>query len=469
MSGFWAPSYNCLTYYSCNPEPYNSGEIIFQVLTQNAVDDTLRLEMSGSGALFVYTALDTDSLLTYCRSGTVCLENVPRGRTFYVIMDWPEQWNLEWSFWVQCIGSSALGETCENPIVMPGPFTSTVCTAGYRNDYTGLGGACNSPGHPGADVVYQMCVAPGTTFQAHLSQSCVYYSSMYLFTDCNDPAGSCVAWAGDVVPFPPPDEVTLGWANGTGQPKTVYLAVDNLCGEWFAQGFGGRTRLEVQFTPCPQVGACCIPGVPCQIVGATQCQQMGGTYLGDYTVCQPNPCPAWGACCYASGQCVVNYEDQCGQGGGFWRAGLTCNPMPCLGACCLANGTCQLWPPEYCQQNGGSFQGWSTTCAPNPCQSSDVPEVTVAAPAFLPAVPNPSSGSIELKWVSPASGPVRIEVFDAGGRRVRQLSTAGAPAGPGSVSWDGADERGHRVPPGAYFCRITTTGGSATQGVVILR
>lgn len=469
VSGFWAPTYNCLTYYHCTPEPYYSGEIIFQVLTNNATEDTLRLDMHGSGTLFVYSALDTDSLLTYCRDGSVCLERVPRGRTFYVIMDWPQQWNFEWTFWVQCSASSAPGETCETAIPMLGPFNTTVCTAGYRNDYTGLGGVCNSPGHPGADIIYRMCVAPGSTFQARLFDPCIYFSSMYLFGDCEDPAGSCLAWAADLIPDPPPGDVILGWANGTGGPKTVYLAVDNLCGEQTALGFGGRVSLQVQFTPCPQTGACCVAGGPCQLIGQQQCQQVGGLYLGDYTVCQPDPCPAWGACCFASGVCVVDYEGECGQAGGLWQAGLVCNPNPCLGACCLSNGTCQITPPAYCQQNGGDFQGLQTTCVPNPCQPSALPEPSPAGLALRPPVPNPAAGSVELRWTAPAAGIVRVEIFDASGRLVRRFPALASEGGTGRQLWDGRDDRGQRVAPGSYYCRVASSGGAETQGVIILR
>jgi hypothetical protein len=40
----------------------------------------------------------------------------------------------------------------------------------------------------------------------------------------------------------------------------------------------------------PAVGACCIEGDDCFLLGRDQCLQQGGIYQGDGTVCSPNPC-----------------------------------------------------------------------------------------------------------------------------------------------------------------------------------
>ena len=43
------------------------------------------------------------------------------------------------------------------------------------------------------------------------------------------------------------------------------------------------------------VGACCLPPLPtggCIIVSAAQCGILGGTYIGNGTLCTPDPCPA---------------------------------------------------------------------------------------------------------------------------------------------------------------------------------
>lgn len=69
------------------------------------------------------------------------------------------------------------------------------------------------------------------------------------------------------------------------------------------------------------------------------------------------------------------------------------------------------------------------------------------------AAPNPFRRATTLHFRSAHSGPVRLVVFDIGGRRVRQLESSDGPAGARSVEWDGLDANGRRVRPGTYFFR----------------
>jgi hypothetical protein len=55
-----------------------------------------------------------------------------------------------------------------------------------------------------------------------------------------------------------------------------------------------------------------------------------------------------------------------------------------------------------------------------------------------------------------------VEVYDVAGRRIRTLE-----ARSGEVDWDGADDRGARVPAGVYFGRVPDRSGAAR--VVLLR
>ena len=52
-------------------------------------------------------------------------------------------------------------------------------------------------------------------------------------------------------------------------------------------------------------------------------------------------------------------------------------------------------------------------------------------------------------------GHLRIELFDLGGHHLRDLSPERLrPSGDYSIRWDGRDDRGHLVPPGAYLLRL---------------
>lgn len=66
----------------------------------------------------------------------------------------------------------------------------------------------------------------------------------------------------------------------------------------------------------------------------------------------------------------------------------------------------------------------------------------------LDASPNPCRGPVALRYSG--EGEASVMVFDAAGRRVRRLATAG-----GGVVWDLRDDAGGRVPAGVYEAVLT--------------
>ena len=79
----------------------------------------------------------------------------------------------------------------------------------------------------------------------------------------------------------------------------------------------------------------------------------------------------------------------------------------------------------------------------------------------LSVLPNPSADACALRFVTAMGGPVRASIWDAAGRRVRRLEEAWRPAGAHSLAWDGRDDTGARVRPGAYFARVSAPGRAA--------
>ncbi len=65
---------------------------------------------------------------------------------------------------------------------------------------------------------------------------------------------------------------------------------------------------------------------------------------------------------------------------------------------------------------------------------------------------------------------VQLEIFDASGRRVRQL-VSGIRTGPArhEVTWNGRTDVGHQVSSGVYYVRLVTEAGSQTKAVVLLQ
>jgi hypothetical protein len=67
------------------------------------------------------------------------------------------------------------------------------------------------------------------------------------------------------------------------------------------------------------------------------------------------------------------------------------------------------------------------------------------------------------------AGPVRIEVFNVQGRRVRVLADRFLDAGEFDIRWDGRDDRGVSVATGVYFYRVTAPGVESVRKVHIVR
>jgi hypothetical protein len=70
--------------------------------------------------------------------------------------------------------------------------------------------------------------------------------------------------------------------------------------------------------------------------------------------------------------------------------------------------------------------------------------------------PNPFGNVIEISYRLVSNGVLNasLGVYDISGRLVRVLGEGSAISGEGTVSWDGTDAAGRRVPPGLYFCRL---------------
>lgn len=85
----------------------------------------------------------------------------------------------------------------------------------------------------------------------------------------------------------------------------------------------------------------------------------------------------------------------------------------------------------------------------------------------LKAAPNPARGEARLSMVLSRGAPVRVEVFDLRGRRVRVLSDRAASAGARELTWDGRDDFGAATGPGVYFVRVSAGAESRTVRLVL--
>lgn len=75
------------------------------------------------------------------------------------------------------------------------------------------------------------------------------------------------------------------------------------------------------------------------------------------------------------------------------------------------------------------------------------------------------SGSFELDT---SSGDVQLDISDATGKVVRQISLGELSSGRHGFNWDGIDSDGVIVPPGQYTASITRRNGDTFQSVTVL-
>lgn len=118
----------------------------------------------------------------------------------------------------------------------------------------------------------------------------------------------------------------------------------------------------------------------------------------------------------------------------------------------------------------GRLNGESRAFALTPANATTVPPAAVPAVArLLGARPNPVVAATRFEFELPALARAHLEIFDLGGRRVRDLADGWFPAGRSSVAWDGRDAAGRRPAAGAYWASLTVDGRRFTKAIALAR
>jgi hypothetical protein len=89
--------------------------------------------------------------------------------------------------------------------------------------------------------------------------------------------------------------------------------------------------------------------------------------------------------------------------------------------------------------------------------------------ALLQNSPNPFNPRTTIGYSIPEACRVRLEIFDAAGRRVRLLVDEIRQKGGHSVDWDGTASAGTPAASGVYFYRLTAGKSTLTRKMVLLR
>ncbi|MEO0114016.1 MAG: kelch repeat-containing protein [candidate division WOR-3 bacterium] len=93
-----------------------------------------------------------------------------------------------------------------------------------------------------------------------------------------------------------------------------------------------------------------------------------------------------------------------------------------------------------------------------------------ATTALHPVRPNPvARGNAQISFTLAKKGDVTINIYDATGRLVRNLTKASYEAGDYTLIWDGKNDNGDEVMSGIYFYTIETTNYKSTRKLVLMR
>jgi hypothetical protein len=99
----------------------------------------------------------------------------------------------------------------------------------------------------------------------------------------------------------------------------------------------------------------------------------------------------------------------------------------------------------------------------------DVPPTAPPEIAFERPGPNPALGPVTIRFALPHETAVKLAIYDAAGRRVRDLVSGTRPAGVQAVTWDLLDTHGDAVGPGLFFAQLEVEGRRLTRKITALR
>ena len=125
----------------------------------------------------------------------------------------------------------------------------------------------------------------------------------------------------------------------------------------------------------------------------------------------------------------------------------------------------------YIAATGESFEagGYELKVKDITAGPASKPAVASEPPGLAPNVPNPFNPSTVIPYRLDADGPVRLEIYNLLGQRMRTLVDEVQAAGAYRVRWDARDGRGAAVAAGVYFIRLHYPGGVQTRRMLYLK
>lgn len=139
------------------------------------------------------------------------------------------------------------------------------------------------------------------------------------------------------------------------------------------------------------------------------------------------------------------------------------------GACTMSSTASRLArvrkaSPEFTAQFGAAPPG-----PPSMDWPTDKSGVLPTGFSLAQNFPNPFNPTTHIKFALPVDAHVDLVIYNALGRRVRNLLSEKKSAGFYTVNWDAADNSGNRISSGIYFIRIQAGDFVQTKKVLLLK
>ncbi len=83
--------------------------------------------------------------------------------------------------------------------------------------------------------------------------------------------------------------------------------------------------------------------------------------------------------------------------------------------------------------------------------------------------PNPFNPSTTIRFALPESGHVELLIYNTFGQKIRTLVNQTFAAGTWTVSWNGCDDRGNRMPSGIYYYRLSTSDFTSQKKLIMIK
>jgi hypothetical protein len=160
---------------------------------------------------------------------------------------------------------------------------------------------------------------------------------------------------------------------------------------------------------------------------------------------------------------------------GFSLAHLSeraCNGLDCpRDSACVVAGIVGLLTPMVDWMTSGAepFEPWLYPC-PGPQGVGEESRLAGPADYLYASRPNPAQQRVDVRFRLGAATHVRIDVYDATGRRIRALVDGDLPAGEHLCSWDATNDRGDPVGAGVFWMQMHTAAGhESAKRMLLLR